>query len=324
MKRPRVFVTGSLWSLLIYLVISEEEDIKRTKYFFLDKGIHSTVRRNFEHVLLYGNADAKLHWRVVRFLNIFNPLYKRIKYPYLCYADIYGIDQGWEIQSIIGRRPYTLIEDGIIDYKVDRNISLSCKDRVLQMVFTKIYQHDIGRNSQCRHIVLSQPFAPDSQLAEKGKYYNLEELWCNSSESKQKLILQKFNLTQKDVELMSQKPVILLTQPFSEDKMMPENDKIQMYRQMMEAYGEENVLIKPHPRETTDYSEHFPQCMIMDKVVPFQLFSLIGIKFNTVSTVCSTAALSLQSTGTIIDFKGSKYDDRVYAAYGDINVDSYK
>jgi hypothetical protein len=82
--------------------------------------------------------------------------------------------------------------------------------------------------------------------------------------------------------------------------------------------------LKPHPRETTDYKKAFPDVIVFDKIVPFQLFSLIGLKFKTVVTVCSTAALSLKSSDTVIDFKGSEIDQRIVDKYGVVTIDSYK
>lgn len=323
MKRPRVFVTGSLWSLLTYLMVSSEEDILRTKYFFTDKGIHESVRRNFNHHVLNISWDDNIHWRLTQLVYTFAPLYFRVRFPYLILADTYGIDQGWAIRSVIGRNKYTLIEDGILDYTAERNLPKRSKDWIRNLLWGPIYKHDMGRNSHCKHIVLTQPFS-NPILAEKAKTYNLADLWQKSSDSKKKLILAKFNLTEEDVKRMTERPVILLTQALSEDGIFSEEEKIAFYRKMIEPYGLENVMIKPHPRETTDYTRAIPECMTMDKVVPFQLFSLIGLKFKTAVTVCSGSALSLQNEDTVIDFKGSEIDPRIAAKYGVITKDSYK
>lgn len=323
MRKPRVFVTGSLWSLLTYLLISSEEDILRTKYFFTNKGIHTSVKKNFKHHLLNISWDDGMNWRFTQFAYTFAPLWFRIKHPYLLYADMYGIDQGWAIRSILGHRKYTLIEDGILDYTIERNLPKRKLDWLRRFLWGPIYRHDFGRNKKCKHIVLTQPFS-NKDLAEKAKYYDLQYLWNEASKSKRELILAKFNLTEDDLEKMSQRPVILITQALSEDGIFSEEEKIKFYRKMIEPYGFGNVMIKPHPRETTDYRKAIPECMTMDKVVPFQLFSLVGIKFHTAVTVCSAAALSLQNSGTKIDFKGSEIDPRIAAAYGIINRDSYK
>jgi hypothetical protein len=322
-RRSRVFVTGSLWSLLTYLLISSEEEIKRTKYFFANTGIHPSVRKNFKHHVLNLSWDNNKPFRLVQFVYTFAPLYYRIRFPYLINAEVFGIDQGWAIRSVIGRNHYTLIEDGVGDYSVNRHIPVASRDKLRRFIWGPIYRHDFGRNDHCNHIVLTQPFT-NEELKEKAKYYNLPELWEASSESKKRLILSKFNITENDVEDMKRRPVILLTQPLDKDANYSEEEKIKLYRKMAEPYGLKNVIIKPHPRETTDYTKAIPEALTMRKVVPFQLFSIIGVKFKTAVTVCSTAALSLQNTGTEIDFKGSELDPRIVKAYGIITKDSYK
>lgn len=323
MKRPRVFVSGSLWSLLIYLLVSDEEDIYRTKYFFTNKGIHKTVRKNFDHHVLNISWDDKINWRIPQLIYTFAPLYYKIRFPYLLFADIFGIDQGWGIRSVIGRRKYTLIEDGILDYTIERDLKYSFKDWLRNLLWGPIYKHDFGRNSKCKHIILTQPFS-NQTLKQKAKHYDLSLFWKHASVSKKKIILQKFNLTPEDIERMAQRPIILLTQPLSEDGIFSEEEKINFYRNLIKPYGLNNVLIKPHPREHTDYRIAIPECLTMDKVVPFQLFTLLEINFKTVVTICSGSALSLQNTGTTIDFKGSEIDPRISARYGVVTKDSYK
>lgn len=323
MRRPRVFVTGSLWSLLTYMMVSSEEEILKTNYFFTNKGIHQSVRKNFKHHVLNISWDDNVNWRLAQLIYTFAPIYYRIQFPYLMYADVYGIDQGWAIRSVIGRNKYTLIEDGVLDYTVERNIPKQSKDWLRKILWGPIYKHDFGRNNNCKSIILTQSFS-NPVLAEKAQSYDLKKLWEKSSESKKSLILSKFNLTQRDVDMMTKHPVILLTQALSEDGIFSEEEKIKFYKEMVRPYGFHNVLIKPHPRERTDYSTSMPECSTMNKVMPFQLFDLIGVKFKTVITVCSGAALSLQNSDTIIDFKGSEIDPRIAAKYGVITKDSYK
>lgn len=321
--KPRVFVTGSLWSLLTYMLVSSEEDIRRTHYFFTNKGIHPSVRANFNHYTLNISWDDNVHWRITQLAYTLMPLVYRLRFPYLTYAEMYGIDQGWAIRSILGRRKYVLIEDGILDYQAERNIPKQKKDWLRRLIWGPIYKHDLGRNDNCTHIVLTQKFS-NPELRKKARHYDLQQLWDQSPDSKKTLVLEKFNLSPSDVEQMTKRPVILLTQALSEDGIMDENEKIELYRKMIEPYGVENVLIKPHPREKTNYTKAIPEAMTMEKVVPFQLFSLIGVKFKTAVTVCSGSALSLQNSGTEIDFKGSQIDGRIAAKYGIITRESYK
>ena len=145
-QKSRVFVTGSLWSLLIYLVANDLDCIKRTWYFFTDKGIHQSVRANFRHHVINISWDDKVNWRVVQLCYIFIPFINIIRWPYLLYSEIWGIDQWFGIQSIIGRRSYTLIEDGAADYCVSRVPVYNKLDWIRKLLWGDIYCHDFGRN----------------------------------------------------------------------------------------------------------------------------------------------------------------------------------
>jgi hypothetical protein len=132
----------------------------------------------------------------------------------------------------------------------------------------------MGRNNFCKRIILTQE-PSNSKLKEKAITYNLAELWNKASKSKQRLILEKFNISEHDYAKLTERPVILLTQPLSEDKAMTECEKVSLYRNLAEPYGLSNVILKPHPRERTDYSKMLPELLVFDKVVPFQLFGSI-------------------------------------------------
>lgn len=323
MKKPRVFVTGSLWALFVYLMYNDLDDIKRTHYFLTDKGIHPSVRRNFKHHhVLNISWDDKLHWRLVHLLFIFIPFINRLRWPYLLWCDMWGIDQGLGIQSIIGRKSYTLIEDGAIDYMIDRNIVSKKGDWLRRLLWGPIYRHDIGRNDSCKRIILTQP-ATNDILRAKAEEINLHKLWNEASEEKKEYILHVFNLTLEDVEMMKKRKVILLTQPFSLDcQDFTDDDQIKMYHEMIKPYGEENVIIKPHPREKLSYQGVIPGTMVMDKPIPFQFFDILGVKFDAAITVSSTSVMSLAGGNTTIDFKGTTIDERLKKACGVITKDS--
>lgn len=319
-QKSRVFVTGSLWSLLIYLVANDLDCIKRTWYFFTDKGIHQSVRANFRHHVINISWDDKVNWSVVQLCYIFIPFINIIRWPYLLYSEIWGIDQGFGIQSIIGRRSYTLIEDGAADYCVSRVPVYNKLDWIRKLLWGDIYCHDFGRNSKCKKIILTQPFH-DEHLKNKVESIDLSRLWHQSSKEKQTYILNCFNLTHREVELMASKKVIVLTQPFSKDCDISDEEQVEMYRNMIVPYGESNVIIKPHPRETLPYRHFMPNVLVMDKAIPFQLFTLLGIQFDTVVTVSSTAAMSIKNEHTLIDFKGTIIDKRISDVYGIITKD---
>lgn len=79
----------------------------------------------------------------------------------------------------------------------------------------------------------------------------------------------------------------LVTQPFSELGIMTETRKIQMYRSIINA-PDCDLMIKPHPQETTDYTRVFPGATILDQTVPFELTWLSGCRNTIIYTVNSS------------------------------------
>lgn len=319
--KPRVFVTGSLWSLLIYLIVNTLDDIKRTHYFFADKGIPQEVRKQFKHHVINIRWDDKINWRLTQFCYIFIPFFNVIRWPFLLFSDIWGIDQGFGIQSIIGRRSYTLVEDGAVNYCTQDMTNTGRHKLIRKLLWGDIYLNDIGRNSKCRKIILTQP-SNDSKLKDKTVIVDIPSLWNKSSDEKKSYILSRFNISSEDIKSLSSKKTILLTQPFSLDCGLSEEEQISMYRHIIRPYGEENVVIKPHPREKIDYASYFPKSLIFDKAVPFQLFGLLNIVFETVVTVSSTSAMSIKSDSTNVDFKGTTIDKRISDVYGIITKET--
>ena len=320
--KSRVFVTGSLWSLLIYLVYSDLKDIKRTHYFFVDTGIHSSVRKNIKCYVFNTVKWDKYHWRIYQIYSIFSPLLYRLRWPYLFFSDIYGIDQGRSCQAIIGRSKYTLIEDGALDYTISREKKYRRFDLIKKILWGPIVDHDFGNNNLCKKILLTQPPTNDF-LKEKAFVVDLLEYWNKSSKEKQNFILSVFNINKEDLLKISGRKVLLLTQPLSEDKIYTEEEKVKIYKDLIDKYGEENIIIKIHPREKTDYTKYFPKATVFDKIVPLQIFSLLGVRFNTVVTICSTAALSLMNENTILDFKGTTSFTLVEKKYGKIELTDF-
>lgn len=83
-----------------------------------------------------------------------------------------------------------------------------------------------------------------------------------------------------------------MTQAFSDDHFVTEEEQVEIYRKILSNYDEDDVVIKPHPRDKIDYRKYFPKVMYFDKTVAMQFLAILGIKFERVVTVSSSAALS--------------------------------
>lgn len=92
---------------------------------------------------------------------------------------------------------------------------------------------------------------------------------------------------------------VVLTQPFSEEGIMTEARKIEMYRFILSQF-DTKVLIKPHPKETTNYKIHFRGIRILDSKTPFELYALNSINFNQYITVTSSSITGIDEDKVMI------------------------
>lgn len=321
MFRTRVFTTGSMWSLLIYLLYSSEEEINRTKYFFSDTGIHPSVAKNFNCHIFNTTRWERFPYKFRRFSEIFMRFIFRFRWPYLVSADFYGIDQGIFNQSIIGNNFYTLIEDGIGDYNMSRETKVRRYESLKQLLFGKISGHDFGNNDFCKKIILTlEP--TNSFLKSKGEKIDIYKLWRESPLRKKEIILSKFNISHSDLEELQSRKIIVLTQPLSEDNIITEEEKIELYRELLKNESHKDIVIKIHPRERTDYNKWFPDVLVFDKRVPMQLFNIIGLHFAKAMTLCSTSVTGFGKDTQVV-FAGTEIHENIVKAYGHIDIHKY-
>lgn len=314
-------VTGSVWALLIYLIISEKKDIEDTFYFFIDTGVHKSIRKNFHKSHTFNTTYWDTHYRLSVIYYMFARFLYPFRWPFLLFRKMYGIDLGRETQAVIGYKKYCLIEDGIGDYDINNSPlkrNVSPKHRIM---YGPIYDRYFGNNKLCQNIILTRK-PSTAVMKEKGITINLKELWDASSEDKKRLILSKFNVSDEDLAQLQSRKCLILTQPLSEDGMITEEQKIEIYRKYITQFGDKNSMIKIHPREKTNYKQYFPEVMVFDKIVPMQLFNLLNVSFETVATISSTAAVSFINGKTNVYFEGTEKYPEIAARYGKITYES--
>ena len=94
---------------------------------------------------------------------------------------------------------------------------------------------------------------------------------------------------------------LIITQPLSEDKEVSHETKMSIYRYLIEHYGENQIYIKPHPREEDQYEE-FKNCIVIPaKSVPLEVLNLIpDLHFKKAVTCYSTAIWGVEKVDDII------------------------
>jgi hypothetical protein len=95
---------------------------------------------------------------------------------------------------------------------------------------------------------------------------------------------------------------LLLTQSYSEFGHMTEEKKIDIYKKTIKKYArsEHSVVIKTHPKETTDYSQIFPDYTILPGSIPIEIISDLSLSIDICISINSTASLNLDCNEKIM------------------------
>lgn len=102
-------------------------------------------------------------------------------------------------------------------------------------------------------------------------------------------------------EIIPSETVLLLTQPFFKDRVLnSEEDQIDLYKQLvaenMSDMSEKRLIIKPHPRDNTDYARFFPEAIILNKNMPVEILGFLKKEeFLKILSIDSTSVKFLKA-----------------------------
>lgn len=335
-KGNRVVITGTVYNLLFNLLLIPEEDIKRVLFFTCDS-IPKAVRQNLKkqifipdmhHIGRFRQFGYIIKYRLLSFLFC----------PGLNSYSIFAQDHLPYMPIIVGRRKYNLVEDGPGQFKINEglryvNAAWLSREKLLKnatwfyRLLNPLLCGIFGRNEYCEEICISKETAkyiPNYLKGKKKSVLDMHDAWKKSSEEKKNYILHIFNIYDEDILMLKSRHVIVFTQPFYDDgDLSTLEEHIEVYRKVMADYDLNNVVIKTHPRERTDYQKYFPEARVFNKPVPFQLLDLLGLKFTEAATVCSSAALSIPYP-IKVKWVGAKVHPNLLKEYGDFIPEELK
>ena len=315
MKFKNVCITSNVRVLFLYLLYRDDNVLEDT-FFFIDK-IPDSIAEN-----LPNKKELRLKPSLINnlYLSILIRFWRIFQYPFIRKAYFYGQDNIPLSKVIYPHSNMTLIEDGLLSYFYVPQPKKIQNFLIIRKLFNvNIRKSELfGRSQQVKKILMTNLFPIPSDIQNKVELIDVGKLWNESSETKKQLILNIFNFSYDDFRFLSGYKEILLTQPLSEDGAISESEKIEMYKKMI---GSRKVVVKPHPRENTDYSKYIPNSVILKKHVPIELYSVLGVEFETAYTIFSTAVYMIPKIKTIV-FVGTKNYPKLSSFYGDISYES--
>ena len=299
-KRYKAIVyLPNLYTVLQYLLLDSSGG--NDTLFFIHSKFPEEVSSRMKNVVYVKKASAKKH--LVSLLKIHYYAFMNRNIPVFLAGDLVYTDL---FLSLFDNLFY--LEDGLGSYElVDKEAKLALyrqesplykRKSALRRFISGDIHPKLGLASNVRKIYFTGILPLPAILAGKSEIINLKQLWLRKNLLQQQEIIRLFVPVDFDFRQMNDNEVLLLTQPFSEQSggHFSEDEKIEVYRKLLEGIDESKVIIKPHPEETTNYRYYFPNIFVLDICCPFELLLFIGFKVRNAISVSSTAIFNLDNS----------------------------
>ena len=196
-----------------------------------------------------------------------------------------------------------MLEEGIKVYsdisKVENILKRIIKYHILGVNYPN------GVDKRIKELWVQYPEKLPSNVIHKGKKINLFEMMNDLQGTKHlKILLDMLGINDhlwREINALflnnNEKIVLLITQPFAEDRLTTVEDKEKIYTYIADEYcGDRKLIVKPHPRETTNYNILFPDALVLDNAFPLELlyFTKRERKIDEAITVNSTAIMNIK------------------------------
>jgi hypothetical protein len=321
-KYTRACIIDSLYSLFLYLLISSKSDLEKT-FFFFSGGVDFSIRKNFPNHFSFDLWDRKNKWLKYLYM-VYLRCFSTFRWSFLKKAELFGFDHLYFCPGLIRKRPYTLIEDGLgnyIELTLLKKENLSLKDLFCKIFFgsLSIYGYRLGNNKVVKKIILTgMKDLPPNIDKDKVEIINIHKLFSSLPDDYKSKIISLFNIEDATIKMLKKKKYILFTQTFDVDNIISEREKINIYEKIIKKYNLDDLVIKKHPREKTDYKKYFPDVLVFEKPIPMEIISLLGIRFHTAITI-SSGSVFLFNYPIQVDWIGTSIHPNIEKRYGIIN-----
>lgn len=299
-KIKNVCVVDSVYTLFIFLMLSQD-DIDET-LFVISDGIPDSIKDKLPAKLVFPAYKDKKFQQIYRlFYCVYFSILKRNLLEKLKTKNLYGQDHLF-YSHLFMVDGFTLLEDGLGNYQQAKHETLAKRIR-----FLLSGHKEWGYGNKVKKIILTGLNQIPDTIKYKTELVDLKKSWLECTDKKKEFINNFFFFEQ--VSEKEEIDVLLLTQPFSEDGVLTENEKIELYKRISRMY-KGKFAIKPHPRELTDYSLHF-NCIVFDNKFPVQLLLYISTPKKIVTCFSSISSehfnVPVESYGTAMSEKLTNY-----------------
>lgn len=283
-----ICLVETVYSLMIYVLLVKEEELKRT-FFFVSESLPYSVRKKLPYSHCF-HIPRKRYMKWLFRIQLYWT--SMLRWPFIRRCRIYGSDNYLFSSGVVRENEMTLIEDGATNYSL-----LPSDGRLFflkKFLMGSIAAYGCGGISPNIHKICLTGLMPiPTAIKDKVKIISIESRWNSLTDSYKEFILYLFDFSISNLEDIKSKKAVLFTQPMWEDGLIGKEEEISLYNKLLSDCDTGNLVIKVHPRDTMNYSSLFPKAYIFTNKIPMELLSLLGVRFTDVYTVFSTAALAL-------------------------------
>lgn len=292
------------YALLQYLLVNDLQISKYHTAYFFDELMPQAIKHKLPHIFFQNMYPNTLFYKIYRkFIRLYKLLTRYKQYPFLKTATIFAQDCKF-YSILIGSREYRFLADAphflsTINCETSPSKQFFNKKnhsvigRIEQALYGTTYLYRYGNNPQCTHLYLTEP--TDSPVIQNKIVHidSFQSLWDKASEEKKKFILYVFDITEEDIQLISQRPIIFFSQPLDTDYNINKDEYLKFLNKILSKYNHSQLLIKLHPRDTFDYQHYFPDIKTFSKPVNVELLTVLGLSFKKAITIFSAAVFNL-------------------------------
>ena len=313
-----IYIIYNYWELLLSLIILEQSKSKDNILIISGNEIDNEILIKLEKYYKF----IKFNFKSNKFIKLFTFYYK-INYflPKKLNSILINSRRiiSFSDQDVVTRyfiknkKNIDLYEHGSVNYQENF-------DDLTQKIKSKIFgmEKPYGRNKYIKNIYLRGTGKIPKDIEDKVILIDIEYLWSLLKKESENRIFEIFGLDSEEIKKVRSKEIILFTQPFSEDNVLSEKEKIELYKHIIENYNIEKLLIKSHPREKTNYKKEFPKITVIDQKIPSELLLFTKANFSKVATVFSTS-ISIFLKKSEVDFYGTEVHPKLFKYYGNVD-----
>lgn len=293
-EKSNVCVVNNVHGLLLY-ILQYPAKLNDTIYVIgdeLDKVINLSI--NTKIVI---NTPKKVDSNLAKIIKYFKYYY--ITQPILRnkFKGMLFFGQDHHFFSNVMDKHATVIEDGERTYFEHPGKAT----RLHKLLFPIRFESFHGREIFTKKVLLTNDKNIPKALKNKYEYIDLKSKWKQLSEIEKEIILSIFKVDEAILTDYRFSTSIIFTQPFSEEGFMSELEKVNMYKKLLEKYSVKNIIIKPHPRETTKYDFEELSFFQLPSHFPSQFLSFFDFHFEKAITVNSTAIYGISADEIIVE-----------------------